>query len=33
MINSFLIGPQFSGKDQDFVDVYAPYVHIKTKDG
>lgn len=33
MISSFLIGPQFGGKDQDFVDVYAPYVYLKTKDG
>jgi hypothetical protein len=35
MISSFLIGPQFTpgSKDQDFIDVYAPYVYLKTKDG
>jgi len=35
MISSFLIGPQFTAqsKDHDFVDVYAPYVYLKTQDG
>lgn len=35
MISSFLIGPQFpsGSSSHSHVDVYAPYVWIKTKDG
>lgn len=34
MISTFLIGPQFTAqKDASFVDVFAPCIHIKTKEG
>jgi len=35
MISNFLIGPQFTNQQQgqNYIDVYAPYIWLVTKDG